>query len=165
MRGFDGKWSFFIFTILVISSSVFLGQDAARGACVTFITTQAEGPGGTKFNFTTTAPGVEDFSLSDGETSQFLFSGSGTFVVLEDVQPGWALDTVECLLDGDVSFMQVDGGVEIDCPSGMNSIQCTFVNTIAPTNVPALSEWALVILAGVLCMAGIAVALRRRAAA
>ncbi len=166
MRRFDTILNFFGIAVILLSVSLFMVNDSARGSCATIIAKEAEGAGDTLFSFTTTVPEVADFSIVDGDTHHFLFNGSGEFTVLEDPSPGWALGSVECTTETEVPFEVIDGGVRIDCQSGMRDIQCTFVNVRAQveSNIPALSGWGMIAAAGGLIIAGVYFALRRRRA-
>lgn len=82
--------------------------------------------------------------------------------VTEILPRGWVLDEISCTSS--------EGFVITDIPNGKNSAcspagtaQCTFVNSFA-RNIPTLSQWGLLALAGVLGIVGFMVIRRKRVA-
>lgn len=161
---------FFMFIMLLFASFILLNADISFGACFTTINKEAVSADDTVFQFTTDAPGVNDFALLSGESTDFLFDGSGSFMVQEEVPPLWRLDGVDCgTPEGDITVEMLEDGILINCPSGMNSIECTFVNSLLPepvaSDIPTLSQWGLLAMAGILGIVGFMVLRRKKVSA
>lgn len=168
-----------IAAILSSAGSLMVVTDNARAVGVCNITVElSEVPDlGTEFQFSAPSPGPGDFSLSSGEQEIFneiLFGDEVT--ITEQVPYGWLLDSASCEVTGG-NFSPVifdsENGVTIDCegdaPPGqdpeVSDITCLFVNSLIPRNIPTLSEWGLIAMAGILGMIGLYAARRRKEAA
>ena len=64
-------------------------------------------------------------------------------------------------------FTKLDNGFQAGClVSGTDAgVVCTFLNRVSPANVPTLSEWGLIAMAGIVGIAGFMVIRRRKVAA
>ena len=166
MRSIKNFQTFFTVIIVLFAFSILLKADISSGDCVAIISKQAVSADGVEFPFTTDAPEADDFVLLSGESKDILFGDSGSFVVVEEVPEFWQLDGVECgTPEGNITYETIENGIMFTCPSGMNSIECTFINSVIPkpvTNIPTLSQWGLIAMAGVLGIVGF-FAIRRRA--
>jgi len=167
MRLVQNFHNFFTVIVLLFAFSILLNADISLGACFTTINKEAVSADGTVFQFTTDAPDVDDFALLSGESTDFLFSGSGSFMVQEEVPPLWKLDGVDCgTPEGDITVEILEDGILINCPSGMNSIECTFLNSLLPepiaSDIPTLSQWGLLAMASILGIVGFMVMRRKK---
>lgn len=162
--------NFFTFIVLLFAFCILLNAEISLGSCFTVISKEAVSADDTVFQFTTDAPGVDDFALLSGESTDFLFDGSGSFMVQEEVPPLWRLDGVDCgTPEGDITVEILEDGILINCPSGMNSIECTFINSLIPepiaSDIPTLSQWGLLAMAGILGIVGFMVLTRKKVSA
>ncbi len=169
--------SFLITVIVLFAGSIFINTDNAIAVGVCNITVEkiASPDLGTEFEFSAPSPGPGDFALSSGEEEAFkevLFGDQVT--IIEQATEGWILESVSCEVTGgnfSPLITELENGVTIDCegdaPPGqdpdISDITCLFANSIIPRNIPSLSEWGIIGLAGILGLAGF-MALRRRKA-
>ena len=105
--------------------------------------------------------GPTQFSLflSGGESE--LFGISPDITVTEIVPEGWELQDIRCTSDG-VAITKIENGVAGEClVSGSGGAECRFIN-VRPFNIPTLSEWGLLAMAGILGAAGFMVIRKRR---
>lgn len=104
---------------------------------------------------------TEEFSLpANGPCSGGAFDGQ--IDVVEDSFPGWVLADVECSDSALIDVTFIENGVSLDCLGG-TEITCTFTNVRGSvTNVPTLSEWGMIAVAGGLALVGVFFAVRRR---
>ena len=167
MRHTRSLISFVILTMLVGLGSLMLSTEQARAvaACQIVIEKIANPADNTEFVFT--APGSDNpnFTLKDPSepiTTTGIARGETT-TVTEEVPPGWILDVdeEECTGDADIFIFNEPNGLRFNCESDNATVTCTFFNVKLPTNIPTLSEWGLIAMAGVLGIIGL-LAIRRR---
>ena len=105
------------------------------------------------------------FTLSDpaDNTREFLIglrlSAGLTKMVLE----GWELVDIECSGEG-VLIEPIENGRNFTCLNDFDMASCTFRNQ-GPSNVPTLSKWGLIAMAGILGIVGFMVIRRRKVTA
>jgi len=174
------RWliSFVILTMLVGLGSLMLSTGQVRalvGPCDIIIQKQADPADNTEFDFSVTGFITSNFTLKDGATELLIIGFEDKVTVLEEVPPGWILDenivcsrlSLEC---GGPCFVITDApnGRQFECLNNTHdlaTVTCTFFNVREPTNVPTLSEWGLIALAGVLGIVGFMVIRRRKVTA
>ena len=85
--------------------------------------------------------------------------------IIELPRQAWGLESVGCDGDG-FSVTPVENGISIACQNeSLGGGTCTFVNQRASVNVPTMSEWGMMGVAGALGLIGVFYAARRRKAA
>jgi len=164
--------------MLVGLGSLVLSTDQVRAGdiCPMTIEKVADPADDTEFNFSVTGGNIFDVILMDPSNPSVSFDlmdGNADTTVLEEVPPGWILN-IECTVPGIgcgpqsqdpcLTITEVPNGLIFDCldvAAGDNT--CTFTNIKKVTNIPTLSEWGLIAMAGVLGIIGL-LALRRRKA-
>jgi len=172
--------SFVILTMLVGLGSLMLstGQVRAGDICPMTIEKVADPADDTEFNFSVTGGNMFDDILMDPSKPSFSFdldSGNDPTTVLEEVPPGWILN-IECTVPGTgcaggpedtcLIITKIPNGLIFDCLDvAARSNTCTFTNVKLVTNVPTLSEWGLLAMAGILGLVGFMVLRRRRVTA
>jgi hypothetical protein len=109
---------------------------------------------------------IEEFTLiSQGECFKLSFGPSNTLRVTEGFTPGFVLDSVVCSgFNAPVVITELDNGIEADCNSAGDEGTCTFINVrgVTPTNVPTLSQWGLIAMAGLMGIVGFIVMRRKK---
>jgi hypothetical protein len=153
-------------------------EDAiAVGVCEITVEKLAIPDVGTDFQFSAPSPGPGDFTLSSGDQeifNQILFSDEAT--ITEQVPELWMLESVTCEVTGGnfaPIIIELENGVTIDCEGDgptdqdpeLSEITCLIVNDLIPHNVPTLSEWGLIAMAGILGLVGFMVLRRRKVTA
>jgi len=164
--------SFVILTMLVGLGSLVLSTEQARAiaACQIVIEKIANPADNTEFVFTAPGSDNSNFTLKD-PSEPITTTGIGvgkTTTVTEEVPPGWILDAdeEECTGDTDKIFIFNDtNGLRFNCEGENVTVTCTFFNVKRPTNIPTLSEWGLIALAGILGIVGFIVIRRRKVTA
>jgi len=115
---------------------------------------------GTEFDYTAPDSSNPNFTLLNGEEIELEIDFPSSVDVTEIVPVGWILDAIECSEPEDVVITEIPNGRNFACnPAG--TAQCTFFNEL-PTNVPTLSEWGLLAMAGILGIVGFIMVMRRR---
>ena len=137
--------------------------------CVITITKEANPSDNTPFEFDISGTGVMfSFTLiqpqdKSGGFNFFMEAGGffGLSVDVTEILPeGWMLDEIECSEVENVVITEIPNGRNFACnPAG--TAQCVFINSL-PSNVPTLSEWGLIAMAGVLGIVGFIMVMRRR---
>jgi hypothetical protein len=174
MRSKQRVLSVLITAMLIFAGSLFINTDdaIAVGVCNITVENFALPDLGTEFQFSAPSPGPGNFALSTGEQeifNQILFGDEVT--ITEQVPEGWILESFSCEVTGGnfaPLINELENGVTIDCegdgPPGqdpeVSDITCLFVNSIIPRNIPTLSEWGIIAMAGILGMVGF-MAIRR----
>jgi len=157
-----------VFAVCILGGSAtctYTNRQIEEERCNITIEKEAPEGGDTEFPFNIFSDGLdEDFDLSDGQTIPFNdLPLDTTFTITETVPDQWSLDSIVC--DGDAVFDESvnEDSVEITCNS-TGDISCTFTNSRIPpvTNVPTLSEWGLIAMAGILGIVGFMVIRRRK---
>jgi len=132
---------------------------------------------GRDFDFNLSGNLNGEFFLQDGESENIGMGIDDVFTVTEDIPEGYTLD-IECTPGvtncGNEVFVPClniipldDGsGVQVECLDN-DSGSCTFTNTLAasPTEVPTISEWGLIAMAGFLGLIAFFVLRRKKAVA
>jgi len=171
---------------IVISIVVGLGffvlisnQAKAQEQCDLSVTKVALPADDTVFTFI--GSGDDDFTFFISDPSDPTSSGfievNNTVTITEELPPGWELDNIECTEGSTNCGGQ---GIFVPCLSitideETNSItafcddidtgSCTFTNVRIPRDVPTLSEWGLIAMAGVLGIVGFMVMRRKKVTA
>ena len=163
-----------VFAVCLISGSAtctYTNSPIAGQACNINVDVESLNGGDTTFPFNISAGTLDqDFNLNVGQTMSFDDMPFSTmYTITEETVPDeWVFDGIVC--EGDADFNQdVKGNsVEITCNS-TGEVNCTFTNRslIPPivTNIPTLSEWGLIAMAGVLGLIGYMVIRRKKASA
>ncbi|MBK9090529.1 MAG: IPTL-CTERM sorting domain-containing protein [Holophagales bacterium] len=125
--------------------------------------------GGQMFAF---AGGLGAFALTGGQSNTISNAGPGTYAITEGaLPPGWHLTDITCVdPDGGSTFNLATSTASIDLDAGEH-VTCTFLNrsddyvppTPPPSDIPTLSTWMLMLLAGLLSVTGF-LAIRSRMA-
>jgi len=119
---------------------------------------------GTEFNFTAPDSSNPNFTLLNGEEIELEIDFPTNVDVTELVPVRWMLDEIECSDVDNVVITEIPNGRNFACnPAG--TAQCVFINSPLPRNVPTLSQWGLIAMAGVLGIIGFLVMRRRKATA
>ena len=161
--------SFVILIMLVGLGSLVLSTEQARAiaACQIVIEKIANPADNTEFVFTAPDSDNPNFTLKDPSepiTTTGIARGETT-TVTEEVPPGWILDVdeEECTGDTDKIFIfNETNGLRFNCESDNATVTCTFTNVKLVTNIPTLSEWGLIAMAGILGIIGFIMVIRRR---
>lgn len=133
--------------------------------------------GGT-FDFDVTGSVVTDFQLRNGESDNIALGIDNIIEIREDVPDGYTLE-LECI-EGNtncgggmfesclsITPLEDGTGVRVECIDD-DSGSCTFtnrLNQVDPANVPTLSEWGLIAMAGILGLIAFVVLKRKKAVA
>ncbi len=183
MRYTQNLISLFVLTILmglgslVISSEQVMAQDS----CELTIEKAADPADDTLFEFSVTGDQNFEFTLSDPsdptETINIVAEdGQNMVTVTEQVPSGWSLDNIECTQGqsncGQNGFLPC---LSITIDEESNSItalcldndtgSCTFTNSTKPLNIPTLSQWGMIAMAGIFILVGIWAISRKKAEA
>lgn len=171
MKNTQNIFSLFIFSVFLMLGSLVTStvQVSAQSGCIISIEKIANPDDDTEFDFTVSGIANFEMPLSDPSLPEFGFDFPvGTEVtVLEEVTPGWVLDDIECSDPQGVDITIIENGVTIECLT-IDDATCNFINRmeeIEPTNVPTLSEWGLISMAGILGIVGFMVMRRKKASA
>lgn len=161
-----------VFSVLVGCASLLLSTDSVLAQpCQIEVVKNADPADNTPFEFTRITTGDEvDFTLMDPDDQTMMIGVSlGESTITENVPDGWALDSIECVVEPDsenvLSLSTIGSTVNVNClgftPSDQARGTCTFNNIIPTRDVPTLSQWGMitaVILLGVISF----IAFRRR---
>ncbi len=184
MKNTQNIFSLFIFSVFLMLGSLVTStvQVSAQSGCIISIEKIANPDDDTEFDFTVSGIANFEMPLSDPSLPEFGFDFPvGTEVtVLEEVTPGWVLDDIVCTEGttncGNDAF---EPCLRITIDLETNSItafcedndegSCTFTNSRIPppplAQVPTLSEWGLIAMAGILGIVGFMVIRRKKASA
>ena len=106
---------------------------------------------------------VTPVELSDSECFEYGSGFSGMLVVTEIPTQNWTLADVVCENVNGITINDIPEGIEVNCVGpNTGSATCTFVNELVTRNIPTLSEWGLIAMAGILGMFGLFAAIRSR---
>ncbi len=171
--------SFVILVMIVGLGSLALGTGRAVAQdCKVSITKSASPANNFTFVFVATGESGEftsELKDPDSPETSFGMNVGETETVTEEDANGWALESIVCTegvtnCGGPGEFVPcltatVDGNsVTFECLDS-DTASCVFTNVVAPSNIPTLSEWGLIAMAGILGIAGFMVVMRRRKAA
>jgi len=170
--------SIIIIAVVVGLGSLALNVDQARAQdfCVITIEKVAIPADDTPFTFIVSGNDSSEFVLMD--PSDPITGGpisiDETLIIAEEVPPGWELDSIECTQGqqdcDDVPCLNITideetNSITAECLAEDEG-SCTFTNVrVATTEVPTLSEWGLIAMAGVLGIVGFMVMRRRKVTA
>ncbi|MGB3729941.1 MAG: hypothetical protein WBA70_11910 [Thermodesulfobacteriota bacterium] len=161
----------FIFMFVAIIAFSGLASNANAQSCAVEVIKNAVPADNTPFNFTAVVLGQpEPFTLMDPDDNiTNVAFGLNESSITENVPQGWVIESIECRPNqGDealISFSINGPTVTINCLDSFGQGTCVFNNVIATRNVPNLSQWGLIAMAGVLGIVGYMVAKRRKLAA
>jgi hypothetical protein len=132
---------------------------------------------GQEFEFNVTGDINEVFFLQDGESNNIGMDIDDVITIAEDIPEGYSLEIectpgvtncgseifVPCL---NITPLDDGNGVIVECIDN-DTGSCTFTNTLnaSPAEVPTLSEWGLIAMAGVLGLIAFFVIRRKKALA
>ena len=134
---------------------------------------------GKDFGFDLTGDVNDNFGLTNGESIVLEFGENQDSMLIENIPVGYNLN-IECTQGVEdcpefgvsepclrITTLEDGNGVTIECDdSATNDMgSCTFTNTLTPRNVPTLSEWGLVAMAGILGIVGFMLIRRKKASA
>jgi len=185
MRYTRGLISFVVIAMVVGLSFLAFSADQAKAqdACLITIGKAATPEDDTPFTFVFAGNGTLNgevvFRVPTFPSNLFVMDIDTFLTVTEQVPEGWELAGIECTQGtqncGAVAF---EPCLSITIDEATNSItatcldndqgSCTFTNVlapVAPAQVPTLSEWGLISMAGVLGLIAFAVLRRKKAAA
>ena len=166
--------SFFILTVLVGLGSLVLstGQVGAFvGPCDIIIQKEADPADNTPFDFLITGDHPGEFTLKDPSASSTIIpiGFEDIVTVTEEVPSGWILDeNIECTKAELITVTNVPNGRTFKClneSTSVKTVTCTFFNVNIERNVPTLSQWGLIAMAGILGIVGFMVMRRRKVTA
>ena len=152
-------------SIVLSTNKVEAGIGPVEGCIITIIK-EVNPPDNTPFEFDVSGTGgVFSFTLSDpSDNSVEFFIGVETSVDVTEVIPeSWELVNIECSGIG-VEIAPIENGRNFTCLKIFDMATCTFENE-GPSDVPTLSQWGLIAMAGVLGIIGFIVMRRRKATA
>lgn len=143
-------------TVLLGFSNVAFGQ----GACGVTIIKEVSG-GNALFEYEVTVDGNPSFpvQLPGGESTGGPFDS--TVTVTELPISGWTLTDISCENTGATGYEITENGFTAGCDGG-GDVTCTFFNAQTSLGIPTLSEWGMIVMAGVLGAIGLYIAARRR---
>lgn len=171
--------SLLILTTIIGAGFLALGTGRAGAQeqpCTATIQKVADPADDTTFNFSISGDIVGELNLSDpGDPSTFVGLGiDDTVTITENVPPGWELASIECTEGttdcGSGVFepcltATVDGNsVTFFCEDN-DTASCVFTNVRTLGQIPTLSEWGLIAMAGIMGLVGLFIVMRRRKAA
>ena len=105
---------------------------------------------------------VELDITANGLCPTFLISaGSVGLDAIEYPTDGWTLEDVECVGNG-INVIEYINGVTVTCAQNAGEATCTFVNVRDVSQIPTMSEWGMIVVAGALGLIGVFYAVRRR---
>lgn len=163
-----------IFLLMIISAGIILSSTEFASAQSCEITICKSAPGAPSdlpffFNFSATdfKPFTFDlFSESECYSQALLLTTQAT--ITEEPTEGWPLADINCSDDEGVPVVFIRDGIEVTCDpvDGFASRTCTFVNgiRIPERNIPTLSEWGMIALAGLIGIVGFIVMSKRKVA-
>ena len=169
--------SFVILTMLVGLGFLVLiaNQAKAENECILTVTKVADPADDTVFTFLGTGDDNFSFELSDptNPTSVGFISDGNTVTITEELPHGWILDKIECTElpndCGDTPCLIITIDEETNSITGEclddDEGSYTFFNVKLPINIPTLSEWGLIAMAGILGIVGYLVLRRRKVTA
>jgi hypothetical protein len=169
------NFSLFLTTILIVGFfSVALSKDAnAQGPpCTLEIEKVAIPADNTPFDFVVTGDIDAMQTLSDPGNPIYIggLNVGQTVTVTEELPPGWELQSIECEQGetncGDTQCLHITINEETNSITAQcfddDEGRCTFTNTFSPSQVPTLSEWGLIVMAGLLAVIGFVVIRRKK---
>lgn len=116
------------------------------------------------FSYTgTTGIGAFNITTTNGSGSaSFTPLAAGSYIINETPMPAdWSLTSLLC--SGTATPVEIIGGQAVIALAAGEDAVCNYTNTkLPPTPIPTLSEWAMIMLAAFLAIAGFA-AMRRQA--
>jgi hypothetical protein len=178
--------SFVILTMLVGLGFLVLSADQARAGsnggdiCSIIIKKDADPADDTPFNFLFGNGGSGSFKLMDpsDNTETFMIKANTSLSVEEEVPEGWILEETGCSRGGAddcgeedqepcINLIEIPNGRIFECldTDTATSATCTFFNVNIERNVPTLSQWGLIAMAGILGIVGYLVIRRKKATA
>ena len=99
-------------------------------------------------------------------TRMFTMGGSTEVTVTEQVPEGQILEDIDCTETGDqITITEFENSITITCAIGPADVTCNFINRRVVAEVPTLSQWGLIAIAGILGIAGLMFFGRRKVAA
>jgi len=149
-------------SIVLSTNKVEAGIGPVEGCFITIIK-EAVPPDNTVFTFDFSNGGSFNLTDPSDNTIDFFLGIEQSVGVTEMVPENWELDDIECSGIG-VEIAPIENGIEFTCLKIFDEATCTFKNK-GPTIVPALSQWGLIALVGVLGIAGFIVMRRRKVTA
>jgi exosortase sorting signal-containing protein len=175
--------SIFILTILMGLGFLAISTDnvSAQDSCELTIEKAADPADDTLFEFSVTGDQNFEFTLSDPSDPTEIINivaedGQNMVTVTETLPTGWSLDGIECVQGiancGEGEFFPC---LSITIDEESNSItascldndtgSCTFTNSTKPLNIPTLSQWGMIAMAGIFILVGIWAITRKKAEA
>jgi len=157
--------SFALITFLVGLGFLVLSTDKARAQteCIITIEKVAMPEDDTEFNFL--LGDTDNFILKDpSDNTEIIMIDIGTSIsVGEEVPQGWILEEITCSKGELIEINEFPNGRGFNCISD-DIATCTFFNVkeASPIEVPTLSEWGLIAMAGILGIVGFMVIRRRK---
>ncbi|GJM14911.1 MAG: hypothetical protein DHS20C13_02380 [Thermodesulfobacteriota bacterium] len=173
--------SMFVTVLVVGLGFIVLNADQASAGvpmpCNIVIEKVEEPDTGRLFDFEVEGNFAPNFSLGDGDSENVGLDIDETIEIIEDIPEGYTLE-IECVEGSTncgsdffepclaIQELEDGTGVVVECLDDDEG-SCTFTNTLAiePAQVPTLSEWGLISMAGVLGIIGFMVIRRRKATA
>jgi len=130
---------------------------------------------GVDFDFDLTGDVSDNFGLFNGESTVLGFDVDDVAELRENIPEGYTLSiectegVTNCGVGGfepclSITLLEDGTGVSIECLDN-DTGSCTFTNTLVGKQVPTLSEWGLIAMAGILGIVGFMVIRRRKATA
>lgn len=165
-------YGIFLFVLFAVFTSLMFSVDQVHAqACGVEVIKNAEPADNTPFNFTAVVLGTpEPFVLTDPDNNVVSIALGLNSTIAEEVPPGWELASIECeAREGDedlIDFIITGSTVTINCVDGTFGFgTCVFNNVLESQNVPTLSQWGLIAMAGILGIVGFMVARRKKVSA
>lgn len=179
MRYTRGLISFVVIAMVVGIGFSMLGTDQVRAQDMCEITIEkvANPADDTEFTFPVTG-GQLGFILRDPSNPTAVINivadqvTGNPATVREIVTPGWMLDNIECTIPTGgqcgptpcLNITDIPNGLKFEC-FDRGEVTCTFFNSLVPREVPTLSQYGLIAMAGILGVIAFIMFRRRKATA
>lgn len=182
----NSNYNLFSFLIVVVAIGfLFTGTlDAnAQDRCRVTIEKAADPADNTLFEFSVTGDQNFEFTLADPavttEIINLIAEEDLDVTVRELVPSGWILDSIECTIPSGgfcgnpnpppaavpcLNITEVEDGLNFQCLDS-SEVTCTFTNVPLVRNIPTMSQWGLIAMAGILVLIGIWGITRKKAEA
>lgn len=162
------KFNLAIVVFALIIFSLFSPRDSIAQSivCGFTLSKEAEGTEGIDFDFLSeVGVNVSPFILTSGIPQEYFVQTTVIATYTELDNPGWELVDVACESNSGVDVTYVENGVTIECLDGGGEAECVWTNARLTRNIPTLSEWGMIAMAGILGIAGFIVIRKRKVTA
>jgi len=166
------KKTFTMLVLAVVIGAGYFGLNYEASAqtqnCDIAVNKSADPAINTVFIYTVISGEIEfQVPLQDPDSDHFAtgIPSGDSVTITEEPLPGWELVDIQCIATSGVDYSTEGSTLTINCLDDPGDITCTFTNVLLETQVPTLSEWGLIAMAGILGIVGLMVVRRRKATA